>query len=66
MAYLTTNHRHTHNSKSKTKYDEKISLEYSCDNKYLRKEARINLVKATCQVIKNSLALIGIEVVDKM
>ena len=30
------------------------------------KEARINLVKATCQVIKNSLALIGIEVVDKM
>lgn len=30
------------------------------------KEARVNLVKATCQVIKNSLALIGIEVVDKM
>ena len=30
------------------------------------KEARINLVKATCQVIKNSLALIGIEVVEKM
>lgn len=30
------------------------------------KEARLSLVKATCQVIKNSLALLGIEVVDKM
>ncbi len=30
------------------------------------KEARLNLVKATCQVIKNSLELLGIEVVDKM
>lgn len=30
------------------------------------KEARLGLVKATCQVIKNSLALLGIEVVDKM
>ena len=30
------------------------------------KAARVNLVKATCQVIKNSLALIGIEVVEKM
>lgn len=30
------------------------------------KSARIALVKATCQVIKNSLELIGIEVVEKM
>lgn len=30
------------------------------------KGARLNLVKATCQVIKNSLELLGIEVVDKM
>ncbi|MDZ7542786.1 arginine--tRNA ligase, partial [Clostridium perfringens] len=30
------------------------------------KEARLNIVKATCQVIKNSLELLGIEVVDKM
>jgi len=30
------------------------------------KLARINLVKSTCQVIKNSLALLGIEVVEKM
>lgn len=30
------------------------------------KNARLNLVKATCQVIKNSLELIGIEVVEKM
>ena len=30
------------------------------------KAARINLVKATCQVIENSLALLGIQVVEKM
>jgi arginyl-tRNA synthetase len=30
------------------------------------KNARINLVKATCQVIKNALNLLGIEVVEKM
>jgi arginyl-tRNA synthetase len=30
------------------------------------KVARINIVKATCQVIKNALALLGIEVVEKM
>lgn len=30
------------------------------------KNARIKLVKATCQVIKNSLNLLGIEVVEKM
>ncbi|MEG0296662.1 MAG: arginine--tRNA ligase [Clostridium sp.] len=30
------------------------------------KNARLMLVKATCQVIKNSLGLIGLEVVDKM
>lgn len=30
------------------------------------KIARINLVKSTCQVIKNALALLGIEVVEKM
>ena len=30
------------------------------------KKARIKMVEATCQVIKNSLSLIGIEVVDRM
>jgi arginyl-tRNA synthetase len=30
------------------------------------KTARLNLVKATCQVIKNALELIGIEVVEEM
>lgn len=30
------------------------------------KNARIDLVKVTCQVIKNALALLGIEVVEKM
>lgn len=30
------------------------------------KAARLSLVKATCQVIENALALIGIEVVEKM
>jgi arginyl-tRNA synthetase len=30
------------------------------------KKARLNLVEATCQVIKNGLWLIGLEVVEKM
>jgi len=30
------------------------------------KNARLKMVEATCQVIKNGLKLIGIEVVEKM
>jgi arginyl-tRNA synthetase len=30
------------------------------------KNARLKLVEATCQVLKNGLNLIGIEVVEKM
>lgn len=30
------------------------------------KNARLKLVEATCQVIKNGLNLLGIEVVEKM
>lgn len=30
------------------------------------KKARLNMIKATCQVIKNALYLIGLETVDKM
>jgi arginyl-tRNA synthetase len=30
------------------------------------KKARLKLVEATCQVLKNGLSLLGIEVVEKM